>query len=466
MNPRTKPDRSNGREQPELEVVQDTSQERHAANDALRLSLKYVSLDTLKPARRNARRHSAHQIRQLAASIDKFGAIAPLIVDADNRVVAGHGRLEALKLLGYRAGPVISVPHLRPEDVRLYALADNKIADNAAWDDGLLRIEISELRALDLDLSIAGFEAAEIDRLTIESDFSLETEPAAPPPPSAPVTRLGDLWQLGAHRIICTDMRAEGALETLLGSARAQASFSDPPYNVPVAGHVQVNGAHRHEEFQMASGEMSPAEYEAFLTAACKRIAEVSGEGSLHFICQDWRSLTQMSAAGAAAFTEHKALIVWDKTNAGMGSLYRSRHELIFLYKKGKAAHTNNIRLGRHGRNRANVWTYPGANAFGKGRDAALAAHPTVKPLALVADAILDVTRPGDIVLDTFAGSGTTILAAEKTGRCARAVEIDPGYVDVAIRRWQEMTGKCARLEGADLDFATVAAQRAGERTP
>lgn len=438
-------------------------QSQEAANDQLRAQIEYAPIGALTPARRNARRHPAEQIRQLMVAIEEFGIVTPLLVDIENQVIAGHGRLEALKRLGFTHAPVIPVTHLSPEQLRLYALADNKIAENAGWDEAVLRIEIAELRELDIDLSITGFETAELDQLTIEPGFSLDAEPAAPEPPSEPVSRLGDIWQLGEHRLSCADMLQTGALEQVVGSECARASFTDPPFNVPVAGHVQVNSPHRHREFKMASGEMSPEQYREFLTRAFQRIVDVSADGSLHFVCQDWRSLGSMTAAGAV-FSEQKALVVWAKTNAGMGSLYRSQHELIFLYKKGKAAHTNNIKLGRHGRNRTNVWTYPGANTFGKGRDAALAAHPTVKPTALVADALLDVTRPGDVVLDPFAGSGTIILAAEKTGRRARAMEIEPSFVDVAIQRWQAMTGKAATLAGSQLDFASVTAQRIGER--
>jgi len=442
------------------------AQSQNAENDLLRAQIKYAPIETLTPARRNARRHPAQQIRQLMGAIEEFGIVTPLLVDARNQVIAGHGRLEALKRLGVTHAPVIPVTHLSPEQLRLYALADNKIAENAGWDEAVLRIEIAELRELDVDLSITGFETAEIDQLTIEPGFSLEAEPAAPIPLAAPVSRLGDIWELGPHRLSCADMLQTGALEAVVGAEPVRASFTDPPFNVPVAGHVQVNSPHRHREFKMASGEMSAEEYQEFLTRAFQRTVDVSADGSLHFICQDWRSLGPMTAAGAAVFSEHKALVVWNKTNAGMGSLYRSQHELIFVYKKGKTSHTNNIKLGLHGRNRTNVWTYPGANAFGKGRDAALAAHPTVKPTALVADALLDVTRPGDIVLDPFAGSGTIILAAEKTGRRARAVEIEPCFVDVAVQRWQAMTNKSAVLAGSQFDFASVAAQRSEERAP
>ncbi|MCC6786758.1 MAG: ParB N-terminal domain-containing protein [Hyphomonadaceae bacterium] len=450
-----------------IDQTEDSVAQSHkVANDQLRAQIEYTSIGALTLARRNARRHPAEQIRQLMGAIEEFGIVTPLLVDADNQVIAGHGRLEALKRLGFTHVPVIPVTHLSAEQLRLYALADNKIAENAGWDEAVLRIEIAELRELDVDLSITGFETAEIDQLTIEPGFSLDAEPAAPIPRSAPVSRLGDIWELGPHRLSCADMLQHGALEAVVGSESVRASFTDPPFNVPVAGHVQVDSPHKHREFKMASGEMSAEQYQEFLTRAFQRTVDVSAEGSLHFVCQDWRSLGSMTAAGAAAFTEQKALIVWVKTNAGMGSLYRSQHELIFLYKKGKAAHTNNIKLGQHGRNRTNVWTYPGANAFGKGRDAALAAHPTVKPTALVADALLDVTRPGDVVLDPFAGSGTIILAAEKTGRRACAVEIEPHFVDVAVQRWQTMTGKSATLAGSQLNFSNVAAQRSEELAP
>ncbi len=272
------------------------------------------------------------------------------------------------------------------------------------------------------------------------------------------VTRLGDLWQLGKHRLICGDARDPTVYARLLAGATAQMIFTDPPYNVRVNGHVSGLGKVRHDEFAMASGEMSEAEFEAFLVDVLKNLAAVSADGSIHYVCMDWRHMRELLAAGHAAYEELKNLIVWNKDNGGMGSFYRSKHELIFAFKKGKAAHINNFGLGETGRYRTNVWDYGGINSFRADRDVELAMHPTVKPVALVADAIKDCSKRNGVILDAFSGSGTTIMAAEETGRRGYAIELDPHYVDVAVRRWETATGGEACLAGSSMTFAEMTA--------
>jgi DNA modification methylase len=247
--------------------------------------------------------------------------------------------------------------------------------------------------------------------------------------------------------------------------ARAEAEFvfTDPPYNVAIDGHVCGLGRVRHREFAMGCGEMSEAEFTAFLKAVFALLAENSVEGSIHQICMDWRHIWEMLGAGRTVYSELKNLCVWNKTNAGMGSFYRSKHELVFVWKAGTAAHLNNFELGQHGRHRTNVWDYAGVNTMRAGRLQELAMHPTVKPTALVADAIKDCSRRGGLVLDPFGGSGTTLIAAERTGRKARALEIDPSYVDVAVRRWQAYAGKSAVLAGSGETFETIEEQRAAK---
>ncbi len=272
--------------------------------------------------------------------------------------------------------------------------------------------------------------------------------------------RPGDVFKVGRHRLMCGDARSADDFHQLMGSRKACMVSTDPPYNVRIDGHVSGLGKVRHREFAMASGEMTAASYVAFLKDVLWNLAVVSKDGSIHFICIDWRHVEDLLAAAREVYSELKNICVWNKTNAGMGSLYRSKHELVCVFKKGKAPHTNNIELGRHGRYRTNVWDYAGVNTFGAERDAALAMHPTVKPVAMVADAILDCSRRGDVVLDCFAGSGTTIMAAERTGRRAHAMELDPAYVETAIRRWQDYTGETAIHTGTGLTLDLLRDQR------
>jgi DNA modification methylase len=272
------------------------------------------------------------------------------------------------------------------------------------------------------------------------------------------VSRLGDLWQLGVHRILCGNACKREDLERLMDGGEADMIFTDPPYNVPVNGHVGGRGRIQHREFVMGSGEMTSEAFTSFLASALGNAIAVSGQGALHYVCMDWRHLAELDAAARPLYAEQKNLIVWNKTNAGQGSLYRSQHELIALYKVGTASHRNNVALGRFGRNRSNVWTYPGVNTF-KGDELKL--HPTVKPVALVADAIKDVTARGGVVLDPFSGSGSTLMAAEKTGRRGRALELDPVYVDVAIRRWQAASGRDAVHVETGTTFPEMLLERA-----
>jgi DNA modification methylase len=277
----------------------------------------------------------------------------------------------------------------------------------------------------------------------------------------------GDLWRLGKHRLICGDARNVTVLTRLMGEEQARMVFIDPPYNVPIAGHVQGRGRIRHREFAFASGEMDRDEFTRFLEEALRLCAQHSVNGSIHYVCMDWRHVDELSAAGAKVYDALKNICVWVKSNAGQGSFYRSQHEFVFVFKKGEEAHVNTFGLGQHGRSRSNVWSYPGVNSFRAGRMDELAMHPTVKPVALVADAIRDCSNRGDIVLDTFMGSGTTLLAAEKVGRRGYGVEVDPIYADVTIRRWQAFTGRDAILEATGETYTEVAVRRtAGSASP
>jgi DNA modification methylase len=432
------------------------------------LTISYKDPAGLKARAGNPRTHTAKQIKQIAASIKEFGFISPILIDGDGGIIAGHGRVEAAKLIGMGDVPTVRVDHLTPAQIRAYVIADNKLAENAGWDRALLALELQELSVdLNFDVTVTGFETAEIDLLISELNESTGDESDKVPAidRSAPaVSRLGDLWRIGNHFLLCGDALERNSYPKLLGTQKAQMVFTDPPYNVAIAGNVSGLGKVKHCEFAMASGEMSTDEFTVFLETALTHLADFSTNGSIHFICMDWRHLRELLEAATKPYSELKNLCVWSKTNAGMGSLYRSQHELVFPFKKGTAAHVNNVELGRFGRNRTNVWHYPGANTFGKDRDTELAMHPTVKPVALVADAILDCSKRGGLVLDAFAGSGTSLIAAEKTGRRGYGMEIDPYYVDTIIRRFDELYGLKAVHTDSKLDFQKLRSKRPQEK--
>lgn len=432
------------------------------------LEITYRPPETLRPHARNARTHSRKQIHQIAASISEFGFTNPVLLDRHGAIIAGHARVEAAKELWLATIPTICIDHLSDEQKRAYMLADNRIALNAGWDPEILQIELAELSALELDfdLEITGFETAEIDLIVDGPAPDRRQDPAdsAPAVQDGPaVTRPGDLWVLGDHRLLCGSALDPAAYAAVMGDDRARLVFSDPPYNVPVDGHVCGAGSIKHREFAMASGEMSPRQFTEFLGEAFRQAAAVSLEGAMHYYCMDWRHMGEMLAAGEAALLKLKNLCVWVKNNGGMGSFYRSRHELVFVFKHGAAPHVNTIELGRHGRYRTNVWEYAGVNTLRRGRMDELSMHPTVKPVAMMSDAIKDASRRGEIVLDPFGGSGSTLIAAERTRRRARLIEIDPHYCDVIIRRFEALTGQGAVLASTGALFADVAAGRAAE---
>lgn len=411
------------------------------------LRVETVPIAWLKPAPRNARRHSKTQVRQIAASFDEFGIVNPIIVDEANTILAGHGRLEAAKSSGITTLPVVRVTGLTDGQKRAYRIADNRIAEQAEWDFAVLADELKALSdpAFEIDVTVTGFETGAIDVMIREhapSELRDEADHQPVVDPDRPiVSKTGDLWQLGAHRLLCADIREIEHLEHLLGGVTADMVFTDPPFNLKIDRFVSGLGSIAHEEFAMASGEMTQAEFRAFLQITTTNLADATRDGSMHFICMDWRHLEDLLVASHDAYSELKSICVWNKSNGGMGSLYRSKHELIAVYKKGGAAHINNVALGKHGRNRTNVWDYAGANGFGEERDN-LAIHPTVKPVKMVEDAILDCSNRGDRVLDAFCGSGTTLIAAERASRRGFGLEIEPKYIDATLRRFRTLTGE------------------------
>ncbi len=427
------------------------------------LKVTYKELSALKPRARNPRTHSKEQIQELVRSIKAYGFINPVLIDGDNGLIAGHGRIEAAKLAGLDKVPTVCVDHLTPAQIRAYMIADNKLAENAGWDRDLLALELKELLESDYDLTLTGFRVPEIDLLLNPNENALtEADEVSEVDRNKPaVSRLGDVWQIGRHYLLCGDSTKSESYQRLLKGELAQMVFTDPPYNVRIDGHVSGLGKNTHREFTMASGEMTEAEFATFLETVFKNLADSSLDGALHYICMDWRHIEEVLKAAKKSYAKFENLCVWNKTNGGMGSFYRSKHELVFVFKNGDAPHINNVELGKHGRYRTNVWDYPGVNAFGKDRDAELAMHPTVKPIALVADAILDATERDSIVLDVFAGSGTTLLAAEKTARRGFGIEIDPHYADTIIKRFSEKLKIEATLVKNGASFEKTRQERA-----
>lgn len=427
-------------------------------------NIEHRALQELTSYSNNPRKHPERQLVKLASSIAEFGFVMPVLIDEAGVIIAGEARVAAAKRLGLTEVPVIVAHQWSKAQIRAYRLADNKLAELATWDAEALAIELAAIIEMDeTPIEILGWETAEVDLLLDgtskvttsedEADEQLEV-------PANPVTHTGDLWLLGRHRLLCASSLEAASWAELLAGEMAAMAFTDPPYNVPVSGHVCGLGKVSHAEFAMASGEMSQAEFIAFLSSFLAVMLPHLKDGAVLDLCMDWRHMAELLAALDANALTLLNLCVWNKTNGGMGSLYRSKHELVLIAKKGKAPHTNNVKLGKHGRYRTNVWDYAGVNTFGRSRMADLADHPTVKPVALVADAIRDVSLPGEIVLDAFMGSGTTILAAERTKRRAYGIEIAPGYIDVAIRRWETLTGQKAVLASTGQTFAEVAEDR------
>jgi DNA modification methylase len=423
-------------------------------------------IEILRPFAGNARTHSQKQLRQIAASIRKFGFTNPILISDDDEIVAGHGRLEAARMIGMTEVPVIRLSYLSPTERRAYVLADNKLALNAGWDQERLAIELDYLIDCDFDVETLGFSTAEIDLvLDAARDAAAgvpeDNDDAIPPLTDRQITQMGDVWVLGRHRLVCGDAQDIGSYHRLLDRETAGLLFTDPPYNVPIAGHVSGLGKHKHREFAFASGEMSRQEFTAFLATTLGCAAANLRDGAIAYVCMDWRHMPELLMAGELVLDELKQLCIWNKSNAGMGSFYRSKHELVFVYKIGTAPHINNFGLGDTGRYRTNVWDYAGVTIMSTTRDAELSMHPTVKPVRMVLDAIEDCSRRNDIILDCFGGSGTTLIAAERCGRRARLIEYDPLYCDTIVRRFEAATGRRATLGSGGPDFEAVAYERA-----
>ena len=408
------------------------------------LVVRYLSPKEVKPYRNNPKKHSEKQVQQIVNSIKEFRFNNPILIDENNELIAGHGRLLAALHLNLEVIPSIRLTHLTESQKKAYRIADNKLTENGDWDIDLLKLEFKYLDDLELnfDLEITGFESKEIDvffNTPIPADERSNELPYIVD--EDVVSKKGDIWQLGKHRIICGDSLEKSTFEALLCDKKADMIFTDPPYNVKINGHVCGNGGVQHKEFAMASGEMTEEEFTKFLKTNFSLLCDFSKDGSLHYICMDWRHIEEITKAGHQ-YSELKNLCIWNKTNAGMGSFYRSKHELVFVFKNGTLPHTNNVELGSNGRYRTNVWDYAGVNTFQNTE--LLKLHPTVKPVELIQDAILDASNRGEIVSDCFLGSGSSLIACEKAKRVCYGIEYEPLYIDTTIRRWQELTGKKA----------------------
>lgn len=426
------------------------------------LSVEQIPITALQLNPQNPRLHSKKQIRQIANSIRTFGFNIPILVDAQSRVIAGHGRVRACELLGLSEVPAIRVEHLSEQQARAFTIADNRLTEIGEWDDRILGEELKILAEAEIDFSleITGFETSEID-LIIENVAPAspgKVDPADVVPDSKAkhqVTRDGDCWILDRHRVYCGDARNGSAYSALMQGRRARMVFADPPYNDPIDGYVTGFGKIHHPEFAIASGELSSSEFTEFLGSIFKQLKRNCADGALQFVCMDWRHTKELLSAAGTVCAQLKNICVWIKENAGQGSLYRSQHELVFVFKIGKAPHRNNIQLGQFGRYRTNVWNYQRVNSLSRTTDEGGLSHlhPTIKPVELVADSILDCTARGDVVLDPFLGSGTSVIAAERIGRVCFGIELEPRYVDTIVRRWQAFTGQSAVQESTGRAF-------------
>jgi DNA modification methylase len=392
-------------------------------------------------------------IKKAARFLETFGPRLPVLVDSDRNIVAGEIWALAHQRLGLPEISALFIEGLSADQLQAYRIGIQRIPELGDWDDGALGELFKDWtsRDLEFDVELTGFEMPAIDTLIgnlsaaprgDEVDDNLEPTDVGPP-----ITQPGDIWIAGRHRILCGSSIESTSFEALMRNEKASVVITDPPYNVAIDGHVGGKGRIHHSEFVMASGEMSGDEFQVFLQAFMGLLAQHSADGSLHYIFMDWRHTADLLRAGEQTYRRLKNIVVWVKSNGGMGSLYRSQHEFVFVFKNGDAPHRNNVQLGRHGRNRTNVWQYAGANGF-DGRTTEeghlLALHPTVKPVQMLADALLDSSARGEIALDPFLGSGSTLIACERVGRRLRGIELDPAYVDVTIRRWQRHTGASA----------------------
>lgn len=423
------------------------------------LKIEWHAIDELMPAARRIRKCNPDQVERAITSIRTYGFISPVTIRR-MVVVDGHVRIAAARELGMEAIPCIDVGHLGKEQARMLSISLNRLSELGEWDLPELRLELTDLEIADVDLTPTFFTDQELDIILSDEPEQEQAEEAIPEPPSRPVTQEGYLWLCGdRHRVLCGNALNPENFATLLGGQLAHAVLTDAPYNVKIAGNVSGNGKTKHGEFAFASGEMKPDEFREFLRVAHQNCADNLEVGGVVYSFMDWRSIDTLMAACRDAGLGHINTAVWYKGSGGMGGFLRSAHEFCGVFCKGDKPRLNNVALGKFGRDRTNVWVYPGANRPGSSSGQVLKDHPTPKNLEMCADAILDVTARGDIVLDPFLGSGTTLVASEQTGRCCYGIELDPSYTDVCIRRWQEATGMEAVLASTGETFNALREQ-------
>jgi DNA modification methylase len=450
--------REKDREQLEHEI------KRSPARNDIRpnLRLEYRDPSTLKEASRQVRRHNNKQLEDLKDSIGEFGLCgAPLITD-EGFVIDGHALVETCISQGLSQIPCMVVDHLSKADVRRIRIALNRIQEKGEWDIEALTLELRELELeFGPNLIIPGVELAELDALLLDDQpQSGEIEKLSDLTEDS-ISQPGDVWKLGRHLLVHADARDHALQLSLLGNRRARLNISDAPYNVPIRGHVTSG---KHSEFVMASGELTDAQFSEFLLASLDVIKQTSEDGGLVMLFMDWRGLLTLLDAGKRVGFTLLNIVTWVKTNAGMGSLYRSQHEFVVLFKKGSAPHVNNVELGKHGRYRSNVWQHPGASSLGSEARRGTYEHPTPKPTRLLEDAILDVSNRGELVIDNFVGSGSTLVAAERTGRDFFGTELDGRYVDLTMKRWSKLSGEHPVLRTTGESFEETRLRRERER--
>ena len=416
-------------------------------------NLQMIDIALIIASNKSLRKHYQKQLQKIINAIKKFGFTNPILVDKQLRIIAGELRLLAAKKLGLRQIPVIILEDLTPEEADAIRILDNRIAEDGEWNFGNLKEEVEKLMKFDITFEDLGFDTVDYDEIFLikdsdeskvhNSDKEDESWLDANIPPKV---KFGDLWRLGDHFVYCGDSLLAKSFEIIMQGELAQIVITDPPYNCKINGHVCGLGKTKHDEFAMASGEMTETEFAEFISKFMQNLIKFSIDGSLHYLFMDWAGLNTLLTQGKRHYTDLKNIAVWNKLSGGMGLLYRSQNEMIPIFKNGKAKHQNHIQLGKNGRYRTNVWDYPGVRATNPESLELLKLHPTVKSVPMLHDILLDSSSKNDIVLDCFGGSGSTLLAAERCKRRARLIEISPRYVDVTIYRWEKETGKTAKL--------------------
>ncbi|QZP07730.1 DNA modification methylase [Caenibius sp. WL] len=429
------------------------------------MAMLHRPVHELKASTTRSRETTPELLEKIIRSIKTFGLVLPILIEKDGTIVVGHALWEAAIKLGLETIECRVVEHLDPTEIEALSLAINRIGESGKYSLERLRDQLIRIESAGIELVSTGFTLPEIGQIMIKPAPTEEDEGECDGgrEDEIVVTKTGDYFQLGDHRLVCGDALDEISWRRVLEGRQAQCVFSDAPYNCPIKGFVGGFGRHQHDDFLMFAGKESEEEFAAFLEAYLTHCRTFTSPGAVIFAAMDWRQIDVLLQAGRAAGLSRINVAVWNKGAGGMGSTYRSAHEFFAVFCNGKSAATNNIALGVHGRDRTNVWTFPGANRKGSSAARALEDHPTPKPVELVLEALLDVTNPGDVVLDPFLGSGTTIIAAEQCGRRACGIELDPKYIDRTIRRWEKLTGEEAVHVRTNLTFAELAERRDGQ---